>query len=246
MNINKAIAPILASIALGVVAMVPSNAAPTPGSQSAFASATGVGTDASTVFTYSGGSGGTFRTSAGSIFLGTFLPTAATNAPATLTFTGFSASGQATGDGSSANPYNQGLGAGTFSLADASNTLLTGTFTGGNVLTVIYGSTTAGITNTVNNVTYTGGSYFLSSGLLNPGSFSTTMVTVSPSPTVSSEDGYLTAFTAGGSSVFSATVPRVSTVPEPATVAPFIMGGLGLMGLAFRARKTRRSNGAAA
>jgi len=42
------------------------------------------------------------------------------------------------------------------------------------------------------------------------------------------------------------TFTPATTVPEPATVAPFVLGGLGLMGLAFRARKTRRTNGAAA
>ena len=245
MNINKAIAPILASIALGVGAVVPSIAAPAPGSQATFASATGGGTVAqqSVVFTYTGGAGGKFTTTSGAVFTG--LSGGLVNPNSTLTFTGFGASGLATGDGSTANPYTQGLGAGTFSLTDVSGNLLSGTFGGGNILTVTQGSTTSSITNTVNNVTYTGGTYFVNSGLQNPGSFSVSMTSVSPSPVIG-EDGYLSSFTAGGTSTFSATVPRVTTVPEPATVAPFVMGGLGLMGLAFRARKTRRSNGAAA
>ena len=241
MNINKAIAPLLASIALVVVAMVPSIAA--PGGQAVFASATAGGTvdQQSVVYTYTGGASGKLTTTAGATFTG--LSGGLVNPGSTLTFTGFSASGAATGDGSAGNPYTQGLGAGTFSLTDASNTLLTGTFTGGNILTVVSGSTTASITNTVNNVSYTGGSYFTNSGLLNPGSFVTSLLGVSPSPSVGG-DGYLTSFTAGGTTNFSATTR--AAVPEPATVAPFIMGGLGLMGLAFRARKTRRSNGAAA
>ncbi len=241
MNINKAIAPILASIALGVIAMVPSIAA--PGDQATFASATGEGSIAqqSVVFTYTGGGTGQFTTTSGASFAGLSSPTY--NPGSILTFTGFGVSGLATGDGSTANPYTQGLGAGTFSLTNASNTLLSGTFTGGNILTVASGSTTSSITNTVNNVTYTGGSYFTKSGLLNPGSFSISMTSVKPSPVIGA-DGYLSQFTAGGTSTFSATTP--AAVPEPATVAPFIMGGLGLMGLAFRARKTRRSNGAAA
>lgn len=245
MNINKAIAPILASIALGVVAMVPSIAAPAPGSQATFASATGGGTvnAQSVVFTYTGGPMGKFTTTSGAIFTG--LSGGLVNSGSTLTFTGFGTSGFASGDGSTATPYTQGLGAGTFDLSNSGNELLQGTFTGGNILTVVNGSTTSSITNTVNNVSYTGGSYFTNSGLLNPGSFSVSMTSVSPSPVIG-DDGYLSAFTAGGTSTFSATVPRVTTVPEPATVAPFIMGGLGLMGLAFRARKTRRSNGAAA
>ena len=241
MNINKAIAPILASIALGVVAMVPSIAA--PGDQKTFASATGAGDGGSTVFTYTGGPTGAFTTTVGAQFQGTFISTASATFPATLTFTGFSASGIATGAGTGADPFHQELSAGTFTLNDGTTTLLSGSFTGGNLLTVASGSTTASITNKVNNVTYTGGSYFLKSGLLNPGSFSISMTSVSPSPKIGT-DGYLSAFKAAGSGTFSAKTP--AAVPEPATVAPFIMGGLGLMGLAFRARKTRRSNGAAA
>jgi hypothetical protein len=245
MNINKAIAPILASIALSVVAMVPSMAAPAPGGQAVFASATAGGTidQQSVVYTYTGGASGQFSTSAGGVFTG--LSGGLVNPNSTLTFTGFGVSGAATGDGSSANPYTQGLGAGTFNLYNGDTTLLSGTFTGGNILTVASGSTTASITNTVNNVTYTGGLYYTNSGLLNPGSFVTSLLGVNPSPTIGS-DGFLTGFSAGGTTNFSATTPRVTTVPEPATVAPFIMGGLGLMGLAFRARKTRRSNGTAA
>ena len=240
MNINKAIAPILATIALGVIAMVPSIAA--PGDQATFASATGGGAGVSTVFTYTGGSGGAFTTTVGSIFQGTFLTTLATDSPATLSFTGFSTSGTATGTGSTLDPFRQGLGAGTFTLNKGATLLLQGSFTGGNILSAVTGSTTSSITNTVNNVTYTGGSYFLASGLNNPGSFSISMTSVDPKPSVTG--GYLDGFTAGGTSTFSAATP--AAVPEPATVAPFIMGGLGLMGLAFRARKTRRSNGAAA
>ena len=244
MNINKAIAPILASIALGVVAMVPSIAAPTPGTQATFASGTGGGTvlQQSVVFTYTGGANGKFTTTSGAFFAGQSSPAYDPNS--ILTFTGFGASGAATGDGSTANPYTQGLGAGTFDLSKSGTELLTGTFSGGNILTVATGSTTSSITNTVNNVTYTGGTYFANSGLLNPGSFSISMTSVSPSPVIGG-DGYLSQFTAGGTGTFSATLPSTA-VPEPATVAPFIMGGLGLMGLAFRARKTRRSNGAAA
>ena len=243
MNINKAIGPILASIALSVVAIAPSIAKPAPGTQATFASATGGGTidQQSVVFTYTGGASGQFTTSRGAVFTG--LSGGAVDGGSILTFTGFNESGAATGDGSSANPYTQGLGGGSFDLSNSGNSLLTGTFTGGNILTVASGASTAAITNTVNGVTYTGGSYFTNSGLLNPGSFSVSMSAVSPSPVIG-EDGFLTAFTAGGTSTFSAKTP--AAVPEPATVAPFIMGGLGLMGLAFRARKTRRSNGTAA
>ena len=111
---------------------------------------------------------------------------------------------------------------------------------GGNILTAVTNSTTASITNSVNNVTYTGGTYYAASGLTNPGSFSISMTSVTPGPSVSG--GYLTGFTAGGTSTFSAQAP--STVPEPATVVPFMLGGLGLFGLIVR--KTRRTSSAAA
>ncbi len=56
----------------------------------------------------------------------------------------------------------------------------------------------------------------------------------------------ITTSTVPGSLGASVTFAPAAQVPEPATVAPFVLGGLGLMGLAFRARKTRRTNGAAA
>ena len=37
-----------------------------------------------------------------------------------------------------------------------------------------------------------------------------------------------------------------TAVPEPATIAPFVMGGIGLMGLAFRARKAKVTGSRAA
>jgi len=235
MNIKKAIGCILGSLALFAAVAAPSMA-----QQETFASATGGGSGASTVFTYTGGSTGAFTTTAGALFQGTFVPTFASSAPDTLTFSGFSVSGLATGTGTGADPFKQGLGAGGFTLLDSSsNVLLQGTFTGGNILSAVNSSTTASITNTVNNVTYTGGSYFLASTLSNPGSFSISMTSVAPAPTIGA-DGYLTRFTAGGTSTFSATT---TTVPEPATVVPFMLGGLGLFGLIVR--KTRRTSSAA-
>ena len=235
MNISKTITGIVSTIALMAVAATAAMA-----QQQTFASATGGGSGASTVFTYTGGASGQFTTTAGSQFLGTFLPTFAINAPATLVFTGFSASGVAGGSGTTLDPYTQGLTGGTFTLDQGGTNLLTGSFMGGNILTAVTNSTTASITNSVNNVTYTGGTYFGLSGLNNPGSFSISMTSVAPPPSISG--GYLTGFTAGGTSTFSAQTP--STVPEPATVVPFMLGGLGLFGLIVR--KTRRTSRAAA
>jgi len=235
MNIKKIIGTFMAAVGLGMTIVAPSMA-----QQMTFATVAGGGPGASSVFTYSGGSGGTFSTTVGSQFASLFSPTLTNSAPDVLTFTGFSASGFATGSGTTLDPYRQGLGMGGFTLTGGGNTLLTGTFTGGNVLTAITSATSAAITNTVNNVTYTGGTYFAAAGLNNPGSFSIAMTSVAPPPTVLG--GYLTNFTAGGSVNFSATQP--STVPEPASVIPFALGGLGLLGLIVR--KTRRTNGAAA
>ena len=52
--------------------------------------------------------------------------------------------------------------------------------------------------------------------------------------------GYFNSFTAGGTGTFSATTPATTTTPEPATVVPFILGGLGLMTLIVR--KNRKAS----
>ena len=44
----------------------------------------------------------------------------------------------------------------------------------------------------------------------------------------------------------SASVTYAAAVPEPASIAPFVMGGIGLMGLAFRARKAKVTGSRAA
>ena len=208
--------------------------------QLTFASATGTGspTAQSVVFTYTGGAGGQFITSPNALFTSTSFPFS--DAAGQLTFTGFNATALATGAGTAADPFKQALGGGKFKLTGSGGAdLLDGTFTGGNLLSAIATSTTASTTNTVNGVTYTGGNYFTASGLANPGSFSVSMTSVSPAPTVTG--GYLDKFTAGGTSTFSASTP--SAVPEPATTVPFVLGGLGLLTLIVR--KTRRASGAA-
>ena len=127
---------------------------------------------------------------------------------------------------------------GTFSDYFGGTKLLKGTFTSGSIFGK-EGSITGGLD--ISGVTYDADSVALGSFSPSTGSISLTYNVIKPSG-YSLVGGKLQSFTATDSGTYSA----VSTVPEPATVAPFIMGGLGLMGLAFRARKTRRSNGAAA
>ena len=236
MKLNKMTAGMVAAAGLALMAATGASA-----QQLTFASATGTGNPAaqSVVFTYTGGANGQFTTTPGALFSTTSYPFS--DSAATLAFTGFNATAPVMGAGSASNPYQQPLGGGTFTLTGSNGAdLLDGKFTGGNLLSVISSGTTASITNSVNGVTYTGGSYFNSSGLFNPGSFSISMTSVAPAPTV--VDGYLSAFQAGGTSTFSAS-KTLAPVPELSTTVPFMMGGLGLLVLAVR--KSRRSGAAA-
>lgn len=236
MKLNKITHVVTAAAGLAVIAATGASA-----QQLTFASATGTGNPAaqSVVFTYTGGANGQFKTTPGALFSTTSYPFS--DPTTTLAFTGFSASAPVLGTGTTSSPYQQPLSGGTFTLTGSGGAdLLDGTFTDGNLLSVISSGTTASITNSVNGVTYTGGSYFNSSGLFNPGSFSISMTSVAPAPTV--VNGYLSAFQAGGTSTFSAS-KTLAPVPEPATTVPFVLGGLGLLALAVR--KSRRLGAAA-
>ena len=231
MNINKAIFGAISTAALVGIA---ASAATAQANQETFATVSGSGTVAqkSVVFTYTGGPTGQFGTTAGSAFL---ADGNTVDQGTSLTFTGFSASGMATGTGTAKDPFSQGLTGGTFSLTSATGTdLLSGSFGSGDILAVDSGATNASITSQVNNVSYDGGTYFTTSGLANPGSFSIQMTSFAPPPSIAS--GYLSGFTAGGGASFSA-APLGTAVPEPATVVPFLFGGLGLLALAVRKRK---------
>ena len=100
------------------------------------------------------------------------------------------------------------------------------------------GSSTTAITDVLNDVVFTGGTYFNQSGLFNPGSFSISMTSVKP--VIGVTGGYFNGFVAGGTGTFSASTVPPAPTPEPATVVPFLMGGLGLLALAVR--KNRRSS----
>ena len=234
MKLNKTALGILG--AAGILAMAATGAV---AQQVTFASASGFGGNTSTVFTYTGGQFGQFTTTSSA----TFLASSGSNVDpgAILTFQGFQADAQVTGTGTQNDPFKQALSGGSFSLKSGTTDLLDGTFTSGNLLSAFSSGSTASITNSVNGVTYTGGSYFAQSGLFNPGSFSVSMTSVAPAPTIT--NGYLDAFTAGGTSTFSAS-SAPAAVPEASTSVTFILGGLGL--LALIVRKNRRASGAAA
>lgn len=229
-NFNKTALVLLVSTGCALAAAAPSQAqAPVT-----FASITGAGTGISSVFTYTTGANGGFSITPGSQFIASFPSTFTTNAPATVTFTGLNNVGTVVNTGSSS--YSQALSGGTFDIEAGGTKLLSGTFDGGNLLDGTTGSISPTLRNTLTNVVYTGGTYFTQSGLLNPGSFSISMTSAVPALGVS--DNYFNSFTSGGTGTFSAT-SAPAAVPEPATIVPFVLGGLGLLVLA--ARKTRRT-----
>lgn len=228
MNIKKAITSLLGIAVLAMVG-VGAASAQTPTSFS------GVLNGYGNVFSYSGATG--FGTTPGATF--TAQDAFTTNPLSTLTFTGLANDGVLTTN--NMGQYTQALTGGTFLLASSGgSTLLSGTFGGGNLLVGTLGSDAGTVRNTLVNVVYTGGSYFTASGLINPGSFAFSMTGINP--VLSVTNGRFDDFTASGSGTFSASRPS-SVVPEPATVVPFVLGGLGLLGLAVR--KSRRTSGAA-
>ncbi len=226
MNINKAITSLLSIAVLAMVGVGSASADPIGFS--------GVLNGFGQVFSYSGANG--FNTTPGATF--TAQDAFSTDSLSTLAFTGLANDGSVVNKGN--GNYEQSLTGGTFLLkSNSGSTLLSGTFSGGNLLSGTVGSDAGVLRNTLVNVVYTGGSYFTNSGLVNPGSFSFSLV--GANPTLSVSNGHFNDFTSTGSGVFSASSPS-SVVPEPATVVPFLLGGLGLLGLV--ARKARRTSGA--
>lgn len=239
MNIKLALTSLF-SLAVLAAAGLGTASAQAAGNQTTFASVTGAGASNSNAFTYTGASG--FSITPGATFTAQLLSSPPGQFPTTLSFTGLNNVGGLSTNG--LGQYTQALSGGGFTLTanGGSDLLLSGTFEGGNLLVATLGSDTSSLRNTLTNVVYTGGSYFTASGLSNPGAFSLSMTSVKP--TIGITNGHFNDFTAGGTGTFSATTPASSPVPEPATVVPFLLGGLGLLGLA--ARKARRTGGATA
>jgi len=122
---------------------------------------------------------------------------------------------------------------GTFSDYSGGVKLLAGTFSGGTILGTV-GAVTGGLD--ITGVTYDADSVDLGSYSPTNGAISLTYNAINPSGYSLTDGGKLNSFTATDSGTYSA----VTAVPEPASIAPFVLGGLGLMGLAARTRKAQR------
>ena len=241
MKINN-LAAALGVAALALVALVPAQAQ----SIEQFASVTG----GNGTFTYTGGAGGGLAMAPTGFYASLDVPSAGTliNNPATVLFTGLSNVGttaESTANG--VTTFDQRLTGGNFTLTDGKSgtVLLTGAFQGAD-LTGVPGTSQAGVSTNFFGVSYSGGLYASSSGILlgpqTEDSFNFSLIGAKPNLNVSGNT--LQSFTSAGNGQFTGITPSVTTVPEPASVIPFAIGGLALLGLI--ARKTRRVSGTAA
>jgi len=227
MNITKSIMATLGTAAIAAAAI---------GS----ASASGPVTFASLVggdntITYGGGG---LAFSGGPIFTAAYdLPQGSSPTPynnTTVVFTGLKNSGATAVAG---NLFDQSLTGGTFDISQGNKVLLTGNFTGADLTGLLgSGSKSAFVSSDLHNVTYTGGLFQTLSGIgaSSPSNaFSLSFLNIPNGLSVT--NGHLNGFTASGSGQFQAPVPPA--VPEPASVVPFALGGLGLLGLIVRKKR---------
>ena len=131
------------------------------------------------------------------------------------------------------------LGPGTFTITGGGNTLLSGTF-GNSLLSASNGSSSATVSLMTNSVNYDAFDTFFPAGFsLTGGSLGVTITGAHSGNAngiiVTAPEGTISDFSGNDGINFAA--PR--TVPEPGTVASFALGGLGLLGLAVRGRKSR-------
>ncbi len=228
MNINKAIVGTLAVAGLAITLVAGAQA------QETIANVASKGTQDNTQFTSSAGGDKLVVTYNDGVF------SQKSGAPTLLgTVINFTATGGSTINLGGGNFFESFTG-GSFSAVNSGVDLLSGTFTGGKILgsagdlTGAFGAT---------GVTYDTSSTALPVG----DSRFNGLITLTFNPInggyVLSPGGALNSFTATDAAIYSA-VPGTPSVPEPATVVPFLLGGFGLLGLIVR--KTRRTNGAAA
>jgi hypothetical protein len=227
MNLRKAFTGLIASAALCAAVIGPASAQLTN-----FAGVTGIG---DTVFTYTSGVG--FSVTPGADFIAQdILPPVQVDVPATLSFTGVNDVDNVINRGGGLYEQRLDGGGGSFLLTrDADGvTLLSGTFSGASLFGTV-GAVTGSMRTVFDNVVYTGGVYFASSGLMpTPGSFSFALNVVNPAFGLNEAGTKFNSFTAGGTGIFAA---APAAVPEPGVVAFAAVNGLGVLGLMVRARR---------
>jgi hypothetical protein len=132
--------------------------------------------------------------------------------------------------------FVQNLSGGTFTITanGTGTTLLSGTF-GPSQLSGNNGAASSGVQLQSNSVTYTGGTYFPTSGFsMDNGSLSLTFT--GGDSIVAGLTG-VSGYTTGDQIVFSAVPVQTTLTPEPASFATFGIGALALLGLAFAAKR---------
>lgn len=239
-ELNTTMRTSMFAAALSVAALVSTGFAPVQAQTPIeFTSITGGGTPPT--FIYTGGPGGGLTLTPGNFDASLDVPVVGTQVsnPATVLFTGLSNVGStSTAMLGGRTLFDQALSGGGFSILDGSQVLLSGTFTGAQ-LTGTEGSTLANVATNFEGVSYTGGLYASDSNIILNGTpvdtFNFQLINSKPSLTVT--NGVLNSFKSAGSGQFTGT-QAAPAVPEPATVVPFLFGGLGLLALAVRkARK---------
>ncbi len=225
MNITKAFTG--AALATGLTTLL-------AGGAMAQAGLTAVGsvttqTTGNTVFTSAPG-GDTLQVSYADGF---FAPKVGAATPNTTV--SFKATGGSTTDMGGGN-FLESFTGGSFSVFNGATDLLSGTFSTSSFFGTV-GAVSGGLN--ANGVTFDAASTALPAGfsLLN-GSVSLTFNTINNGVGYTLTGGKLNDFTASDSGTYSAR-KLPAAVPEPATVVPFMLGGLGLLTLAVR--KSRRS-----
>jgi hypothetical protein len=156
--------------------------------------------------------------------------------PVTISFTGMSKTGTYT-----YNPltkaFDQPLTGGSFDIFKGATTYLEGTF-GLSDLVGTGGAQSGNVNLKANSVDYTGGTFFPAGYTATGGSLAIEFTSVSPF--VAKASG-LSSFTGVDGITFSAPSPSNNhgATPEPGSIVTFSLGGLALLGLLMRSRKTR-------
>ncbi len=211
-------------VGVSIVSICPAAlAAPPAGSQVTFASTTGYGPprNVSSYLNYANAGG--FSITAGAAFLS---QSSTSSYPTTLSTTGLSNAGPASvssyqSGGSTYSACHQALSGGSFTLlaADGQTVLLAASFSSGDFYGTI-GSSSGSLQ--LNNLIYTGGTYFAASGLSDPGSANFSILAQNP---FSLSGSHLASFQGSIGGTFSAAAPFSLTVAPSA-----VTGGSSSLG----------------